>query len=392
MYNSMPGSGENFTQVYGIYPRNARRSILILPCSMFMIMKADEDVTQEIVTYGKGISTVDQNPRFGTSAEKQFNIVTKDSKRNFVNAASALEFVAREYAPGKNLALDYLDFHPTSIAKLNSANYQTRRANELFRFLRMVKSPDEVSRLSKAAEINESGVERIFDVVRKRRMSNKRLNEKVLEHVYLKKVAELGGASRSGYVMCPIGSRGGAMSSPSSSSRVTTQNMTSMLWVDTSCTYQGYNADTGESGSIGRPGEKQRRYYEAVLDAVETCERVLAHGMKPSELNSEAAKVFERHGVPRPPTGMGHGIGLEIYDYPRISAAKGDALNNQSAIKDDFIQSSIDIPLEEGMVLAIEAPHLIWGWGGVHAEVTVLLGKSGTRRLVKGQQRYLRKV
>ena len=129
-----------------------------------------------------------------------------------------------------------------------------------------------------------------------------------------------------------------------------------------------------------------------MLDAVETSEEILAPGMKPSELNTAITKVFEKHGIPRPPTGMGHGIGLEVYDYPRISAAKGAAISNPSAIKDDFIESSIDIPFEEGMVLALEAPYLMWGWGGVHAEVTVLLGKSQTRRLVRNQKRFLREI
>lgn len=386
MYNSMPGSGENFTQVYGVYPRNGRGSVLILPSSLFMIMKADEDVS-EIVTYGKGISTEDQKPRFDTLAEEQFNEIMKDHRRNFGDAATALEFVLKDYVSGNKLAVDYSDMQATSISRLNSANYRTLRANELFRFLRMVKSPDEVSRLSKAAEINESGVESIFELVRRQR-KKRRLNEADLEHEYLKRVSYLGGTSRAGYVMCPVGTRGGTMSAPTRTSRITSQK--ALFWVDASCCYKGYNADTGESGSLGRPSEKQKKYYEAVLDAVETCEQVIAPGMKPSELNAEATQVFERHGVARPPTGMGHGIGLEIYDYPRISAAKGDALDNQSAIKDDFIRSSIDIPFEEGMVLALEIPQLVWGWGGVHVEVTVLLEKSGSRRLVKGQRRHLR--
>ena len=164
------------------------------------------------------------------------------------------------------------------------------------------------------------------------------------------------------------------------------------FWVDVSCSYMGYHADTGDSASLGKPSKKQKERYDAVLDAVETSEEILSPGMKPSELSNAITKVFEKHQVPRPPTGMGHGIGLEVYDYPRISAAKGDAIANPAAIKDDYIQSSIDIPFEEGMVLAIEVPYLMWGWGGVHAEVTVLLEKSKTRRLVKKQKRYLREL
>jgi len=112
-------------------------------------------------------------------------------------------------------------------------------------------------------------------------------------------------------------------------------------------------------------------------------------GMRPSELNQLAARVWEENGVPKSVTGMGHGIGLEVHEYPRISAAKGDAIKNTRAIKDDVIESSIDIPFEEGMVLAIESPYMVWGWGGVHMERTIIVGKNRSEQITK-QDRFLR--
>jgi len=386
MYGPMPGSGENFTQVYGVYPRNGN-PVLIIPASLYMIMTADESVTENVITYGKGISLVSEKIKLDSAAEKKFQSAMKDPATNFENAALALSSALKKYSSGRNLGVDLSDLHSASAAELERSGFQVRKANELFRFIRMVKSPEEVSRLAMAAEINEKGMQRIFDVARAR--GKKSVTERDLMLEYLTKIASLGGLSGPGWVMTPMGSRGGSMASPDES-KVTEEKK--MFWVDVSCSYMGYHADTGDSASLGKPSEKQKERYDAVLDAVETSEETLAPGMKPSELNNTITKVFEKHGVPRPPTGMGHGIGLEVYDYPRISAAKGDAVSNPAAIKDDFIQSSIDIPFEEGMVLALEVPYLMWGWGGVHAEVTVLLEKSKTRRLVKKQKRYLREL
>ena len=351
-------------------------------------MASDASITKDVITYGKGISLVSDKIKLESAAQRDFQSAMKDPTKNFENASVALEFALKENSPGQALAVDLSEMHPSSVTGLESSGFQVRKANELFRFLRMVKSPEEVSRLSKAAEINERAMNHIFEYSKRKRKNNT-VTEKELAHEYLKMIASLGGSSGPGWVMTPTGSRGGSMASPSES-RLSEDKR--MLWVDVSCSYMGYHADTGESSSIGKPSEKQKKHYEAVLDAVETSEKILAPGMKPSELNTAVTKVFEKHGIARPPTGMGHGIGLEVYDYPRISAAKGEIILNPSAIKDDFIKSSIDIPFEEGMVLALEAPYLVWGWGGVHAEVTVLLEKSRTRRLVSEQKRFLREV
>jgi Xaa-Pro dipeptidase len=386
MYGPMPGSGENFTQVYGVYPKNGT-PILIIPSSLYMIMSADESVTEEVFTYGKGISLVSEKIKLDSVAEKKFQSAMDDPKTNFENPGVALAHALTQNSNGRNLAVDLSDMLPASVGELERSGFQVRKANELFRFIRMVKSDEEVSRLAQAAEINEKGMQRIFDLAKTRK--KKPVTEKELGHEYLTKIASLGGTSGPAWVMIPTGSRGGAMTSPTASKLSADKKM---FWIDVSCSFLGYHADTGESASLGKPSEIQKKRYDAVLDAVGTSEEILTPGMKPSELNTSITKVFEKHGIPRPPTGMGHGIGLEVYDYPRISAAKGDAISNPSAIKDDFIQSSIDIPFEEGMVLALEAPYLMWGWGGVHAEVTVLLGKSQTRRLVRKQKRFLREV
>jgi Xaa-Pro dipeptidase len=60
--------------------------------------------------------------------------------------------------------------------------------------------------------------------------------------------------------------------------------------------------------------------------------------------------------------GVGHGIGLEVYDDPILAA--GDQTE-----------------VEAGMVLSIEVPHYEIGLGGFNLEDTVLVTDEGIERL-----------
>ena len=145
----MPGSGENFTQVYGVYPRNST-PILIIPSSLYMIMSADESVTEQVVTYGKGISLVSEKIKLDSAAEKKFQSAMDDPKTNFENPGVALAHALTQNSSGRNLAVDLSDMLPASVGELERSGFQVHKANELFRFIRMVKSDEEVSRLAQS--------------------------------------------------------------------------------------------------------------------------------------------------------------------------------------------------------------------------------------------------
>jgi Xaa-Pro aminopeptidase len=71
----------------------------------------------------------------------------------------------------------------------------------------------------------------------------------------------------------------------------------------------------------------------------------------------------------------GHGIGLEVRDYPIIVPPTG------LPIRDDCIEVSSDLPLEEGMVVNLEVPLYLFGVASLHMEQTFLITSTGARRL-----------
>jgi Xaa-Pro aminopeptidase len=71
----------------------------------------------------------------------------------------------------------------------------------------------------------------------------------------------------------------------------------------------------------------------------------------------------------------GHGIGLEVRDYPIIMP------NNGLRIRDDCIDISADVPLEADMVINLELPLYLFGAGSLHMEQTFLITPEGCRRM-----------
>ena len=118
---------------------------------------------------------------------------------------------------------------------------------------------------------------------------------------------------------------------------------------------------------------------------------IAAPGVNSSDLCDEVVKIWEKRGVPTPPTGMGHGMGLEVHEYPLIASQGSIFIPRDSRIKDDVVDNSTNFPFEEGMVLNFEAPYMVWGWGGVHLEKTVLVEKNGCS-LIAPQERHLRVI
>jgi len=351
---------------------------------MQFVALQEKNKTKNQYAYGKPLSFRSDSPKFHTKIEEEYESMIRSGDNNYESAHEALCAAVDAFIGGSgSIGVDLLEMSPGTKEKLSSSfpDLKIKKANETFRFLRMVKSTEELRRLETSSSIVEKSLEDIIERIRPG------VSEIEVKRTFIQSVVANGGMFEEGHFMVPHGSMAGAMTTPTN--EVFVNN--SSGWLDCGCTYQGYFSDIGESFALGHVDEKVSKVYEVLNNVIEHCEQVVSPGMRCSELNAEALKIWDRSGVSAPPTGMGHGLGLEVHEYPRISAAKGDAIRNSSAIKDDIIEASIDIPFEDGMVLAIEAPYMKWGWGGVHVERNIVVGKNGSKRL-SNQPRHLRRI
>jgi Xaa-Pro aminopeptidase len=120
-----------------------------------------------------------------------------------------------------------------------------------------------------------------------------------------------------------------------------------------------YNSDLTRVLVTGRISPKFERIYGVVLDAQTQAIAAIRPGATAEDVDKKARSAIARAGLGRYfGHGLGHGLGLEIHEAPRLAA------NSQAVLK-------------PGMVVTVEPGVYLPGWGGVRIEDDVLVTRAG---------------
>lgn len=142
-----------------------------------------------------------------------------------------------------------------------------------------------------------------------------------------------------------------------------------MVTLDIIGAYQGYQFDVLRSTTVGKPGEEQRRVLEAGLRATDATVAAVRPGVRVAELVRVALTSLDASGYASFASGfIGHGIGLET-------------------VEDPYLQSGVDLALEEGMVICVEPSIRIPNWGGCSIEQELVVTSSGVDLLTTNPTR-----
>ena len=129
------------------------------------------------------------------------------------------------------------------------------------------------------------------------------------------------------------------------------------------CTVNGYSSDITITAYFGKPSEKFIEYYQAVLDANVLAEQNISAKMTARQADAIARDFLKAKGLDEYFThSLGHGIGLDVHEYPTLSPKKDDEL-------------------EDGMVFSVEPGVYLDGEFGIRIEDTVLLQGGRVERL-----------
>jgi Xaa-Pro aminopeptidase len=120
-----------------------------------------------------------------------------------------------------------------------------------------------------------------------------------------------------------------------------------------------YRSDLTRTLATGKISPKLRRVYGVVLEAQTRAIAAIRPGVKAQEID-QAARSFitDAKMGPRFNHGLGHGLGLETHESPRLSGTNAS-------------------PLRAGMVITIEPGIYLPDWGGVRIEDDVLVTRTG---------------
>ena len=127
--------------------------------------------------------------------------------------------------------------------------------------------------------------------------------------------------------------------------------------MDFGALYEGYHADMTRTVVIGEATDRHKEIYNIVLESQLAGIKSAKAGISGREVDKACRDIINNAGYGKEFChSTGHGIGLEVHTYPRLSA-----LNTK--------------PLLENYVVTIEPGIYIPGWGGVRIEDDCLIQK-----------------
>ena len=272
--------------------------------------------------------------------------------------------------------LTFADLFPD--AKMADVSHLTRQ-------VRMVKSEYEISLIRKAATLGDELLARIPQYVRESKTEiDLALRAEAFYrskgHPGLSPMRAVNVCNAYGHIVAgasaavpsaspgPTGGNGPGpfMSHGAGHSRISPHEP---ILVDYTANVQGYITDQSRIYSIGEIDQKLRRAHEVMLEI----QRVIAENGKPgasgADLYALALEISETAGLskgfmgfPLPVPFVGHGLGLELDEWPVIG-------------------KNSDHTLQNGMVIALEPKVIFPGEGVVGIENTFLVTEKGMEKL-----------
>jgi Xaa-Pro aminopeptidase len=240
--------------------------------------------------------------------------------------------------------------------RLNEAGsrWQWRPTVDLVEMLRERKDETEIARITRAADVATTALERTLPHVRAG------LSELAVAGILER---ELRNAGSEGFAFPSIVASGPCSALPHAHSSARELEAGDFLLMDFGAIVDGYCSDLTRTVVIGAASEEHRDVYDIVRVANQRGAAGVRAGMSGRDADALAREYIESAGLgPLFGHSLGHGIGLEVHEAPRLArTAEG--------------------VLAEGAVVTIEPGVYRPGWGGVRIEDDVVLDANGPRVL-----------
>jgi Xaa-Pro aminopeptidase len=256
----------------------------------------------------------------------------------------------------KSIGFDVLSaYHYLTLRKAMKET-RLKLLGKLVQDLRMVKDPTELASIKKATELTDAGVKAALNALKP-------------------SVREFEVAAEMEYAMRKMGSEGVAFDTivasgvrsafPHGGCTDKKIRKGEFIVLDLGARCNNYRADLTRTFIFGKPSPKQKRIYEIVKEAQQKAFEKIKAGVKTRDVDAAARKVIEKAGFGKYFIhGLGHGVGLDIHEAPRLNPESKEQLKT-------------------GNVITIEPGIYIVNYGGVRIEDTVLVHKDRAEKLTK---------
>ncbi len=342
------------TQVYAVARLDDLASVtVILPAGELDIAAQFPPPSASLAPYGRFF--VEHSDGDGHPREEMARYGTLASADTVATALNALTDQLDRLRPAARIALDERGISPLARDAVRQ-RYGDRVVDgaALFEQVRMVKTPDEIRRLTRATEV----IEKAYQAA----LASARAGMTEVEMTLVMDSETLRLGCDPVFSVVAFGERS-ALPNAVPGNRPLRDG--DIIRFDIGCRSEGYYSDIARTAIFGKATPKVDAYYKAILDGeVAAIEEVRA-GVPANRVFSTAVEATRRAGIPHYRRHhVGHGIGLDLYDTPILNEATAT-------------------PLEAGMVLEVETPYYEVGFGGLQVEDTILVTEGGSRRLTE---------
>lgn len=329
--------------------------VLMIPPVELTTIASQSVWAEEIVTCGEfWVAIPDENPL--TPIETRFRDLWRDKAGN--SPGVPLDVLAG-VLKRLGMASGRVGFDETGIGyalrETRCPDLMPLQGENLFREIRLIKTPDEIVLLHQSALINEQAGDAMYAAC----VPGASWDE--ILRLYATELA------RRGAVEQFVSSAPGQESSMIFSLQGHGRHLQQGEWVrhDYGGTYHSYWSDTGRTVSLGEPNARLSEYYTACLRGMQEIENALKPGARSRDLFNLGVETVRKAGISNYNRAhCGHCIGLEMYE------AGG-------------IRPNDNLPLAPGMVMNVELPYYELGWGGLQIEDTFLITPTGAERLTQ---------
>jgi Xaa-Pro aminopeptidase len=220
--------------------------------------------------------------------------------------------------------------------------------------LRRVKSEQEVQNIRKAVEISEKAFLEVLNKIRPG------IEEKKIAF-WLESLMKEMGAERVAFDIIVASGERSSMPHAQTSRRKIEKG--EFLLIDWGCVYEGYHADITRTLVLGKPAQKQKEIFSLVKEAQDFAFYNLKEYRKGKTIYEKIKKFFAEKGRAEGfMHSLGHGIGLEIHESPKLG------------------EDSVD-KIVKGMVFTLEPALYFPGFGGARLEDDVIMRSGYAERI-----------
>jgi len=243
---------------------------------------------------------------------------------------------------------EYLDWK-------NKLKVELTPKQKLLDDLRAVKSPDDLEKIKKAQRVSERAFAEILPMI------GTDITEKQLATELVYRMFKNGADDKAFDPIVVSGSRSSLPHGVPEDRKISE----GFLTIDFGARVDGWCSDTTRTLCVGKPSDEMVRVYETVLAAQEAGIAAARAGVHGREIDLAARTVIDNAGFGKYfDHGFGHGLGLEVHEFPRASQAH-----------DHIIPAGAVISAEPGVYLP--------GKFGVRIEDLLYITEGGCENITK---------